>query len=51
MLYTKAHVLSTVNANKAIQSTGNHPHGKRLMILDNVGAGDKSTTGAYEADE
>jgi hypothetical protein len=51
MRYTKAHVLATVDANRAIQLTGNHPHGKHEVMNDGGGPDSKSTTGAYEADE
>jgi hypothetical protein len=51
MRYTKAHVLATVDANRAIQKTDRHPNGKNLMIADSGGPESKSTTGAYEADE
>lgn len=51
MRYTKAHVLTTGDANRLIQKTGDAPHGKELMIADNRGNGERSTTGAYEADE
>jgi|HubBroStandDraft_5_1064220.scaffolds.fasta_scaffold45809_2 hypothetical protein len=52
MRYTKAHVLATVDANRAIQKTDRHPNGKQLIMSDSAAGGNGfSTTGAYEADE
>jgi hypothetical protein len=52
MRYTKPHVLTTVNANQAIQLTGNAPNGKNNFQIPDGRPNDvRSTTGAYPADE
>ncbi|WP_158792086.1 hypothetical protein [Granulicella sp. L60] len=50
MRYTKPNVLTTVDANRAIQ-THSHPNAKIATMADNAAANSFSTTGAYEADE
>jgi hypothetical protein len=51
MRYTKAHVLATVDANRAIHLHDKPIQEKRMPVLDGRTLTSQSTTGAYEADE
>jgi hypothetical protein len=51
MRYTKPHVLTTMDANRAIQTQSDPASGKNISMVDNPHPPTQSTTGAYEADE
>jgi hypothetical protein len=53
MRYTKPSILATINANRAVQTGSDPQSGKNfIQMVDNGQAPlNRSTTGAYEADE